>query len=67
MVKAKKFDEVKKKHSRTSHELQFKELKEKLRRTPPDQQINSTMPARTQTKSSKKLRQKIKTKLYFHC
>ena len=30
---------LKKKHSRTSPEIQFKELNEKLRRTLPDQQI----------------------------
>ena len=46
------FEEVKK-HSRTSPEIQFKELKEKLRITLTSQQINSTMPAKTQTKSSK--------------
>ena len=44
-------DEIKK-HSKTSPELQFKELNEKLRRTLPDQQINWTFPASTQTKSS---------------
>ena len=32
-------DEVKK-HSRTSPEIQFKEMNEKLRSTLPDQQIN---------------------------
>ena len=47
------FDEVKK-HSRTSPEIQFKELNAKLSFTLPEQQINSTMPAKTQTKSSKK-------------
>ena len=31
---------LKKKHSRTSPEIQFKELNEKLGRTLPDQQIN---------------------------
>ena len=36
-----------KKHSRTSPEIQFKELNEKLRIFLPDQQINSTMPAKT--------------------
>ena len=57
------FDEVKK-HSRTSPEIQFKELNEKLRRTLPDHKINWTMPARTQTKSSKNWETKrIKTKL----
>ena len=40
------FDEVKK-HSRTSPEIQFKEWNEKFRFTLPDQQINSTMPAKT--------------------
>ena len=48
-------DDETKKHSRTSPEIQFKELKEKLRITLPDQQINSTMPAKTQTKSSQKI------------
>ena len=38
--KAKKVRRSKKKHSRTNPEIQFKELKEKLRRTLPDQQIN---------------------------
>ena len=47
-------DEIKK-HSGTSPEIQFKELNEKLRITLPDQQINSTMPAKTQTKSSQKI------------
>ena len=45
-----------KKHRRTSPEKQFKELNEKLRRSLPDQQINGTMPARTQAKSYKNLR-----------
>ena len=36
-----------KKYSRTSSEKQFKELNEKLRSTPSDQQINWTMPAKT--------------------
>ena len=48
-------DEVKK-HSRRSHEIQFKGLNEKLRRNLPDQQINWTMPASTQ-KSLKKIEQ----------
>ena len=48
------FDEVKK-HSRTSPEKQIKELNEKLRRNLPHQQINWTMPARAQTKSTQKI------------
>ena len=52
MGKAKKSST--KEHSRTSPEIQFKELNEKLKNTLPHQQINSTMPAKTQTKSSKK-------------
>ena len=44
-----------KKHSRTSPEIQFKELNEKLRFTLPEQQINSTIPAKTKTKSSQKI------------
>ena len=47
------FDEVKK-HSRKSPEIKFQKLNEKIRSTLPDQQINRTMPAKTQTKSSKK-------------
>ena len=46
-------DEIKK-HSRTSPEIQFKELNEKLRRTLQEKQINWTIQARTQTKSSQK-------------
>ena len=46
-----------KKHSRRSPEMQFKELNEKLRSTLPGQQINSTMTAKTQTKSSQKIEQ----------
>ena len=56
------FDEVKK-YSRTSPEIQFKQLNEKLRITPPDQQINWTMPARTQTKSSQKTAKLKESKL----
>ena len=55
MVKRKKVRRSKKKHSRTSPEIQFKELNEKLRITLPDQEINSSMPAKTQTKSSQKI------------
>ena len=59
-----------KKHSRTSPETQFKELNQKLRKTLPDQQINCTLTAKTQTKSSKKWETKIikQTKQkYTHC
>ena len=55
MVKRKKVRRSKKKHSRTSSEIQFKEFTEKLRITLPDQQINSVMPVKTQTKSSQKI------------
>ena len=55
-------DEIKK-HSRTSPEIQFKELNEKLRRTLPDQQINWTIPARAQTKSSQKIEKLKESKL----
>ena len=44
-----------KKNSRTSSEIQFKELNKKLKSTLPDQQINSTKPAKTQTNSSQKI------------
>ena len=46
---------IKKKHSKTCPDIQFKELSEKLRFTLPEKQINSTMPAKTQTKSSQKI------------
>ena len=52
-----------KKHSRTSPEIQFKELNEKLRRTLTDQQINRTFPPRTQTKSSQKIEKLKESKL----
>ena len=48
-------EQVLKIHSRTSPEIQFKELKEKLRRTLPDQQITWTISARTHTKLSHKI------------
>ena len=44
---------MKKKHSRTSPEIQIKELNENLKSTLPDQQTKLTKPAKTQTKSSK--------------
>ena len=54
----------KKKHSRTSPEIQFRALNEKLGITLSDQKINSAMPAKTQPKSSqKKLRNKQSNKL----
>ena len=42
-----------KQHSSTSPKIQSKELNEKIRSILPDQQIIWTMPAKTQTKSSK--------------
>ena len=65
MVKRKKVRRSKK-HSRTSPQKQFKELKEKRRRTLPDHQINWTVPARTQKSSIKieKLKNQNWTKLY---
>ena len=59
-----------KRHSRTSPEIQFKELNEKLRSTLPNHQINCTMPAKTQTNSSQKIeKQTIKQtkQKYNHC
>ena len=56
-------DDELKKHSRTSPEIQSKELNEKIRITIRDQQINLAMPAKTQTKSSpkvEKLKQSVK-------
>ena len=51
-----------KKHNRTSPEIQFKELNEKLRRTLRYQQINWTMQARTQKSSKNWETKRIKTK-----
>ena len=61
-------DEIKK-HSRTSPEIQFKELNEKLRITLPEQQINSMMPAKTQSKSYQKIEKQTSKKtiqMYNH-
>ena len=55
-VKRKKApDNETKNHSRTSPEIQVKEMNKKLRSTQPDQQINWKMPAKTQTKLSQKI------------
>ena len=58
----KNHDDETKKHSRTSPEIQFKEMIEKLRRTLPGQQINWTMPARTKKSSKNWETKRIKTK-----
>ena len=47
----------------TSPEIQAKEVNEKIRNTLPEQQINWTMPAKTQTKSSQNLRNQQSNKL----
>ena len=49
-TKQKSVRRSKKKHSRTSPEIQFKELNDKLRSTLSDKQSNWTIPAKTQTK-----------------
>ena len=54
----------------SSPEKQFKELNEKLRSTLPEHQINWTMPAKAETKSSQKIeKQTIKQtkQKYNHC
>ena len=61
----KRCEQILKKHSRTSLEIQFKELNENLRSTLPDQQINRTMPALNKHKQNylKKMRNKQSNKL----
>ena len=53
-----------------SPEIQFNELKEKLRNAPPDQQINWTMPAKH--KQNRQINWEVKTmkqtkQKYTHC